>query len=442
MLSGVILDTIGGYRLIRKVGHGPRADLYLAHPESDAGLGRPVVAKVYRPEVTERSVLIEAEALSRASGPHSLPLVDLAMGPTGVPALLLERLAGGTLARLLLNRTTLSPGEAITILAPLAGAIARLHSAGVAHGGLRLDAIAFDGTGSPALCAFGRASLFESHLPPVRLEAEEGVTDDLLAFERVAHAVLERLPTPHRLPAVVPSGWLASVAAHLFTLGDPEPVRFGPDERPAVVPLRTATENPVVSGVDGVAASRPRGGLPDWVDVAGLRERMAPLRMSLAAVRAPVWIAAGTVAATLLVAVAAIPGTTAGATAEQLTAESSPTSTIGIDSPVTGDDPLLALAVLLETRARCIRDLSVLCLDAVDQTNSAALAYDQQLVREVRDSVALSISIEPDPAGLTLEERLGDTALVGLGDVADGEPASILLMKGEAGWRIRDYLEW
>ncbi|MDP3209117.1 MAG: serine/threonine protein kinase, partial [Rhodoglobus sp.] len=98
--------------------------------------------------------------------------------------------------------------------------------------------------------------------------------------------------------------------------------------------------------------------------------------------------------------------------------------------------------VLLETRVGCIRDLSLLCLDAVDQAGSAALAHDQQLVREVRDGVSLAVPITVDAAELRLEERLGDSALISLGDVADGEPASILLMKGEAGWRIRDFLEW
>jgi hypothetical protein len=51
--------------------------------------------------------------------------------------------------------------------------------------------------------------------------------------------------------------------------------------------------------------------------------------------------------------------------------------------------------------------------------------------------------------GLQLIERLGDSALVSLGvasslENADADPetqpASLLLMKGEAGWRIRDYL--
>ena len=43
-----------------------------------------------------------------------------------------------------------------------------------------------------------------------------------------------------------------------------------------------------------------------------------------------------------------------------------------------------------------------------------------------------------DAASATIVERLGDTVLISLGP--DSEPASVLLMKGEAGWRVRDYL--
>jgi hypothetical protein len=35
-------------------------------------------------------------------------------------------------------------------------------------------------------------------------------------------------------------------------------------------------------------------------------------------------------------------------------------------------------------------------------------------------------------------ERLGDSVLVDLDP--ESQPASVLLMKGEAGWRIRDYV--
>src|SRR5690606_5655524 len=106
-----------------------------------------------------------------------------------------------------------------------------------------------------------------------------------------------------------------------------------------------------------------------------------------------------------------------------------------------GDDPAAAAVALLAERDRCVRELSVLCLDGVGQPGSAALAADQQLVRDLQAGGELPEPWLASLAQVTVIERLGDSALVSLGDVADSEPASLLLMQGEAGWRIRGYLE-
>ena len=104
------------------------------------------------------------------------------------------------------------------------------------------------------------------------------------------------------------------------------------------------------------------------------------------------------------------------------------------------DDPLAALELLLVERERCIRDLSVLCLDAVDQAGSAALADDTALVRAIQNG-GESAHVALDASGAELVERLGDSAIVRLTATdPETQPASLLLMKGEAGWRIRGYL--
>ncbi len=448
------IDTLGGYRLVRKLGDGSRAELFLGYPHSDAALARPVALKVYRTGVTQGSVIAEAEALSRAAGDHVVELYDLALGPSGVPSLVLERLSGGSLARLLRDRAHLDTGETITILAPLAQTLARLHTSGVVHGGLRLEAVTFDSTGAPVLACFGRSTSIEAHLPPVRLEAEAGVARDLVAFESIALAVLERLAVPLVLPAITSTGWLTEVAAHLFESGTARAVRLNPDPEPESVPARLPTDQPVVTTVSIAEplqepVTEPWRGrfvwsmAPEWLDLGGLTERLGVIRRAISTVRTRVWAAAGAVAAALLVALVVVPGATAGTVEVQSSSSEDVPPAPALDlGPVAGDDPVLALPMLLDARARCIRDLSILCLDDVDQRDSAAESYDQQLVREVRDGVALSVPITVDAADLTLEERLGDSALISLGDVADGEPASVLLIKGEAGWRIRDYLEW
>jgi hypothetical protein len=153
-------------------------------------------------------------------------------------------------------------------------------------------------------------------------------------------------------------------------------------------------------------------------------------------------VIAGAVGLALIAALVIVPGGSGAAQGPSATPSASVTAGSGRDvGPVAGDDPVAALVALLETRAGCIRDLSVLCLDAVGQPGSSALADDQALVRSLQAGAESPPVFEVDAAQVTTDERLGDSAILRLGDVADSEPASILLMKGEAGWRIRDYLE-
>jgi hypothetical protein len=102
------------------------------------------------------------------------------------------------------------------------------------------------------------------------------------------------------------------------------------------------------------------------------------------------------------------------------------------------DDPLLASTVLLKARVNCIRDLSILCLDNVDEASSAAFASDAALIQQVQGGGEIPTSAALEAGQLALTERLGDTALIGLGNA--GSAASILVIKTRAGWRIRDYL--
>jgi hypothetical protein len=101
------------------------------------------------------------------------------------------------------------------------------------------------------------------------------------------------------------------------------------------------------------------------------------------------------------------------------------------------EDPLEAAVVLLALRERCLRDLSLLCLDDVGQPDSAALTDDRMLIRAVEDGG----EFPPDgilDGDLVLVERLGDSVLIDLPEGSD--PASVLLMRTADGWRIRDYL--
>ena len=421
------MDYLGGYRLLRAIGVGSRAEVFLAHPvRPDAELATAVI-KVYGPAVTDESVFAEVEALTRAAGEHVVRLLDVAATAEGAPALILSRHAAGSLARLLADRTDLALGEAITVLAPIATALGRMHAAGIAHGGISPGAILFDANGSPTLACFGRATLLAPGLPAALLEVEQAVLTDVLAFGGLAATVLERAGRPDVAARVrseaAPGAWLTAFDDELFDPAEPLPVGLGARTAVEHVPLPSRVIAP-----SAVLQPEPAA-VPRWEAL------LARGRGSLRAVRRPVWISAGVGALALLVAVVAVPAGESGAQHSALPTAVPivPTSA----AEVVGDDPVAAAPVLLAAREECIRALSTECLDAVDQPGSSAHAADLEVVKLVLDGTEIPGAIIAGAVQLT--QRLGDSALVSLGP--DAEPASLLLVKGEAGWRIRDYLE-
>lgn len=437
-------DTVDGYRLLRKLGEGRRAGVFLGLAD-----GEPHAAlKVYRSScgVAERAT--ELEALTRSAHAHVVHVRDV-----GSDSLILERLELGSLTQLLVSRSTLSLGEVLTVLAPLGSALDAMHASGVAHGSLAPGAILFRATGAPVIAGFGRATLHEPSLTPAALAGIPGVLADRSAFGRIAITLLAAVDDDRCARAL---DWLASQQAQsypddvgealgerLFEVADAEPVRFERDETPAapVVPARAL---PIAR----------RTGMPEWIDevvsesldgspIALLRARVLP---HLRGVRRPVWVVAGAVGAALVLALVVVPSNDSQ---EPVVTEPAPTETPVVmeQSVVTGDDPVAAVASLLELRRRCILDLSVLCLDGVDQIGSAAMAADVALVRSLQsDAGEQAPDALPDVTAATLVERLGDSALLRLtlpaadDDAGETQPASLLLMKGEAGWRIRSYL--
>jgi hypothetical protein len=516
-------DTVGGYRLVRRLGTGDAAEVFLGVAATGADdAGREAVAvKVLHPLAPDERLARELEALARLDHPHLERLLDVAVDPTGRPCLILERLTGGSLATLLGATRPPSAGEAVTVLAPIAAALDGMHAAGVAHSAIRLRSIRFRDSGAPVLRGFGRASLVPPGEPPARLSSLPGVLSDRRDLAIVVCAVLESagvsLPGPELDVAV--DGFGQRLAERLFDLAEPRPVRLersraGEAEAPSRASVRTAAlprprpTRPLVATDDADAARARRrhragvvgAGQPARADRGSSRAvpraSSARDRASLGAllgraaavvwehargVRRRYWAVAAAAVTTLVVAGAVVPGSdraggdppTAGAgavdtpsgTTDESAIEPGPDAglgdpdpgreaeaepepddnggggtTDGADDPTRSDDPLVALPALLAQRDRCVRDLSVLCLDLVDQAGSAALQRDAELVRSVREGGEL-----PDGATVvlgtpTLVERLGDSALVDLGAAPDSETASTLMMRGEAGWRIRDYL--
>jgi len=429
------VEDVAGYRVLRSAGHGDRTRLLLGFYEA-----RTVVLKVSAAD--DPYVFGEIEALHRAAGEHVVRLHDVSVDEQEA-VLVLERLPNGTLAELLERRGGLDAGEAVTILAPIAMTIDRMHAAGIAHGRLSLGAISFRDDGAPTLTGFGGAQLFAAGSPEVVLENVPAVIDDRSAIREIAALVAERVvgeraAAAKRVAAALTAAQPGTVAAQLFDLAAPAPVRFDLDDE--MVSTRMGEPQQLEQVDEPPGAVLPpwlATLLPEWVS-----DRLADPVVRIAAAAWSTWdlrrrrLVLGAVAGgvTVLVAVAAVPAPAEGPPAGAVTPAAAPSALEAHDLP---DDPVEAAVLLLAARDRCVRDLSLLCLDGVVQADSAAYAEDTALIRAVQAGAEYPdvVIVEGDPV---LVERLGDAALL---DLPPGsEPASLLLLRTTSGWRIRDYI--
>lgn len=462
-------DEVAGFRVVRLLGSGSRSRVYLGHDGR-----RPAAVKVMGAGASPESIDDEIAALSSASHAHVVRLRDVAEAH-GRPALVFERLESDNVADLLAAPAGLSGGEAVTILAPVVAAVGALHASGVAHGSLSVRRLLFRASGAPVLTGLGHASLFVSAqgsgmTVPV-------VDDDRRALGEIVRQVLRRSERVAEEPATELNEWLDAVERgdsadgftdqlqeRIFSLARPTPVRRDPAPTAPVSLVPRAAAGAIVlsagSSAPGTSFSSgqpSRSHLSRWETA--LRMRLASFlaatpslsRVLDAArsVRKPFWVVAGLGAACLVgAAVVAVPGGDATpAPVSSPTAVAQPS-----EGPVTGDDPAAALQQLLQAREDCIRDLSVLCLENVTQSGSAAMDDDATLVRSIESGETAGLVTAAVPGSFVLVERHGDVALV---DYAVAEPAanpstdsaanadqpaSALLVRGEAGWRIRDYL--
>jgi eukaryotic-like serine/threonine-protein kinase len=151
--------VVPGYVLEELLGRGGSGQVWRARPRSG---GSPVAVKVLvrgDPERQER----EAALLGELDHPHLVRLHGVVRrevrGGTAEVALVLDLLAGGSLAALLARRGRLRPGEVVTTVAPVAAALAHAHDRGIVHGDLSPGNVVFTAEGRPVLTDLGTARL-------------------------------------------------------------------------------------------------------------------------------------------------------------------------------------------------------------------------------------------------------------------------------------------
>ena len=160
-LSGTDIDR---YHLIEPLGQGGMAIVYKAY---DTRLERDVAVKIIRrnafsPDVLERVLKRfdrEAKSLAKLTHPNIVSIIDYGE-IEGSPYLVMPYLMGGTLKSLL--GKPLPWQKVVSLLLPIADALAYAHQKGIVHRDVKPGNILVTEGGAPMLTDFGIARLLET----------------------------------------------------------------------------------------------------------------------------------------------------------------------------------------------------------------------------------------------------------------------------------------
>ncbi|GAA5161843.1 serine/threonine-protein kinase [Ornithinimicrobium tianjinense] len=157
------VPAVPGYEVLARLGAGATSTVWRARRRAD---GLVVALKVLTPAGGDvEAGLREAGLLARLRHPHVvhlydvLPLHDPVTGRPAAVALATQLAGGGSLGQLLSRRRLLTPGELVTVLHPVASALADLHSRGVVHGDLSPGNVLFLRDGMPVVGDLGAARI-------------------------------------------------------------------------------------------------------------------------------------------------------------------------------------------------------------------------------------------------------------------------------------------
>lgn len=172
-------ERLGGYRLIRMLGEGGMARVYLAEHEK---LGRLCAIKRLRAahfedHVTVSRFIAEARAVSGIRHPNLVGIYDIIEEPTEI-CLIMEYLEGQDLGRILREQGPFYPPRAAALCAQACEGLEAVHARGIVHRDIKPDnlflARELDGQERVKLLDFGVARLVEDR--PRALRTQSGQT--------------------------------------------------------------------------------------------------------------------------------------------------------------------------------------------------------------------------------------------------------------------------
>jgi serine/threonine protein kinase len=169
-------EGLSGYSVEGLLGDGPSGEVWLAIEESSGdrvAIKRLRLDPVDGPDALRRVVT----TLDGLAHPHLLRIRRIA-GSDEHPALVVDHAESGSLGQLLEARRRVAPAEAVTVLGPIAEALAAVHGRGLVHGSVTPHNVLFTHDGRPMLsdtaihafsalgAGFGTGGFTDPHLEP------------------------------------------------------------------------------------------------------------------------------------------------------------------------------------------------------------------------------------------------------------------------------------
>lgn len=161
--QNLVGQTLGHYRVLRSIGYGGTATVFLAE---DLNLRREVALKVFWPGEGEaheflRRFAREAQVLAKLDHPNILPIYDY--GEQGDTVyLVIPYLSGGSLRERLRESKILPPSEAVALAAQALDALQYAHDQGLIHRDIKPGNMLFKANGSLVLSDFGLVKVMQN----------------------------------------------------------------------------------------------------------------------------------------------------------------------------------------------------------------------------------------------------------------------------------------
>jgi serine/threonine protein kinase len=155
--GGVAQRQLGRFALLRELGRGAQARVWLAH---DPRLDREVALKLLDPQADALAVsqwLHEARAVSRLTHPNIVPVFE-ADEQRGEPYLVFEYVEGPTLAEARRTKPAWPAREAVQLMLGVLDALAAAHERGIVHRDLKPSNVLLGRDGRPRVMDFGIAA--------------------------------------------------------------------------------------------------------------------------------------------------------------------------------------------------------------------------------------------------------------------------------------------